>query len=62
MIAGILSDPLEGTGAQGPMARLSGRGGCVGAEPCTLNFEWLESKDRAKLITPALKLFEQLSA
>jgi hypothetical protein len=62
MIAGILSDPFEGTGGQGPMARFPGRGSYVGAEPCTLSFEWIESKDRAKLITPALKLFEQLSA
>jgi hypothetical protein len=62
MDAGILSDLLEGTGRQGWLAQLSGRGGFGGAEPCTLSFEWLESNDRAKLTTSALKLSEQFSA
>jgi hypothetical protein len=62
VVAGIFSDALEGTGGQGWLAQLSGRGGYVGAEPCTLSFEWIESNDRAKLITSALKLSEQFSA
>jgi hypothetical protein len=55
MVAGILTDALEGTGGQGWSAQLSGRGGFVGAEPCTLCFEWIESNGRAKVIPSALK-------